>query len=80
MFDNLDPSCKNALGMPMVGVGTDQMSAEQAEESVAEALRAGFRHIDSAEGYRNEEGTGRGIKKGGVRREDIWVTTKVFPR
>jgi 2,5-diketo-D-gluconate reductase A len=63
----------------MVGFGTYQMSDEQAEASVAEALKAGFRHIDSAEGYRNEEGTGRGIQKSGVRREDIWVTTKVFP-
>ncbi|SFB09074.1 MULTISPECIES: aldo/keto reductase [unclassified Bacillus (in: firmicutes)] len=70
---------KNELGMPLVGFGTYQLSAAQAETSVKEALKAGFRHIDAAEGYNNEEGTGRGIKESGVPRSEIFVTSKLFP-
>jgi 2,5-diketo-D-gluconate reductase A len=65
--------------MPLVGFGTYQLSTDQAEFCVHEALKAGFRHIDSAEGYNNEEGTGKGIKAANVSRDDIFVTTKLFP-
>jgi len=70
---------RNAIGMPLVGFGTYQLTNEQAELSVIEALKAGYRHIDSAEGYRNEEGTGKGMKAAGIAREEIFVTTKLFP-
>ncbi|MBS2967797.1 aldo/keto reductase [Metabacillus sp. KIGAM252] len=70
---------RNEIGMPLAGFGTYQLSADQAETSVEEALKKGFRHIDSAEGYNNEEGTGRGIKESGVPRSEIFVTTKLFP-
>jgi len=69
----------NGIGMPLVGFGTYQLSIEQAEFCVHEALKVGFRHIDSAEGYNNEEGTGKGIKAAGVTRDDIFVTTKLYP-
>ncbi|MCP4762175.1 MAG: aldo/keto reductase [archaeon] len=66
-----------------MGFGTYQLSIEQAEFCVCEAIKAGFQHIDSAEGYNNEEGTGKGIKKGlkeaGISRDDIFITTKLFP-
>lgn len=75
----ISQSTRNAIGMPLVGFGTYQLSVEQAEFCVSEALKAGFRHIDSAEGYQNEEGTGKAIKAAGVSREDIFVTTKLFP-
>ena len=69
--------------MPLLGFGTYQMSSEQAEASVVDAITAGFRHIDSAEGYSNEDGTGRGIQKGleqaGLKRDDLFITTKLFP-
>ncbi len=65
--------------MPLVGFGTYQLSTEQAESCVKEALNAGFRHIDSAEGYNNEVGAGKGIKAAGVSRDEIFVTTKLFP-
>ncbi|OXM87035.1 2,5-diketo-D-gluconic acid reductase [Paenibacillus rigui] len=65
--------------MPLVGFGTFQLSIDQAEYGVKEALKTGFRHIDSAEAYNNEEGTGKGIKAAGVSRDDIFVTTKLFP-
>ena len=75
----LSQSTRNGIGMPLAGFGTYQLSIDQAELCVKEALKAGYRHIDSAEGYNNEEGTGRGIKASGVSRDDIFVTTKLFP-
>ena len=75
----ISKSTRNGIGMPLVGFGTYQLSIDQAEFCVKEALKAGFRHIDSAEGYNNEEGTGKGIKAAGVSRDDIFVTTKLFP-
>mmetsp|Transcript_26510 Transcript_26510/g.64610 ORF Transcript_26510/g.64610 Transcript_26510/m.64610 type:complete len:164 (+) Transcript_26510:695-1186(+) len=53
---SLSIESKNALGMPMIGFGTYQMKPDQAEASVMEAIKVGFRHIDSAEGYHNERG------------------------
>ena len=75
----LAKSTHNSIGMPLVGFGTYQLSTDQAEVCVHEALKAGFRHIDSAEGYQNEAGTGKGIKAAGVPRDDFFVTTKLYP-
>ena len=75
----ISKSTRNGIDMPLVGFGTYQISIDQAEFCVKEALKAGFRHIDSAEGYNNEDGTGKGIKAAGVSRDDIFVTTKLFP-
>jgi 2,5-diketo-D-gluconate reductase A len=75
----LSKNSRNCIDMPLVGFGTYQLSSSQAEICVAEALNAGFRHIDSAEGYNNEDGTGKGIKAAGVARDDLFVTTKLFP-
>lgn len=69
----------NSIGIPKLGFGTYQLSTNQAEQSVHEALEAGFRHIDSAEGYDNEEGTGRAIAASIVSRNELFVTTKLFP-
>ncbi|PRX54940.1 aldo/keto reductase family protein [Flagellimonas meridianipacifica] len=76
---DLSSTSRNKINMPLVGFGTYQLSTEEAESSVAEALRAGYRHIDSAEGYNNEKGTGNAIKKSGIAREEIFLTTKLFP-
>jgi 2,5-diketo-D-gluconate reductase A len=75
----ISKSTRNGIDMPLVGFGTYQLSIDQAEFCVNEALKAGFRHIDSAEGYNNEEGTGKGIKAAEVSRDDIFVTSKLFP-
>jgi 2,5-diketo-D-gluconate reductase A len=75
----ISKSTRNGIGMPLVGFGTYQLSIDQAEFCVKEALKTGFRHIDSAEGYNNEEGTGKAIKVAGVPRDEIFVTTKLFP-
>ena len=72
-------SSKNKIGMPLMGFGTYQLSIDQAQFCVKEAIAAGFRHIDSAQAYENEEGTGRGLKASGISRDDLFVTTKLFP-
>lgn len=67
----------NDVKIPVLGLGTWQMTPEEAEESVAFALKNGYIHIDTARTYGNEEGVGRGMKKAGVAREDYFLTTKV---
>jgi diketogulonate reductase-like aldo/keto reductase len=69
----------NGVNMPVIGIGLWQVNDQQeAENAVYEALKAGYRLIDTAEGYLNEEAVGRAIKRSGVPREDIFVTTKVW--
>ncbi len=69
----------NGVKIPIVGFGTWQTpDGEVAEKSVIEALKAGYRHIDTAAAYGNEESVGRGIAKSGIAREDIFVTTKLW--
>ena len=69
----------NGNKMPMAGIGVFMMSPAEAEASVESALRSGVRLIDTANGYMNESGTGRGIKKSGVKREEIFLVTKLWP-
>lgn len=72
----------NGIEMPILGIGTFRLSNEQAENSVYWALRDGYRLIDTARIYGNEEGVGRGIQRaideGFVTREEIFVTTKMW--
>ncbi|MDW4549969.1 aldo/keto reductase [Defluviimonas sp. D31] len=69
--------------IPAVGFGTYLISNEEAVEAVCGAIIAGYRHIDTAAGYRNEEGVGAGLRAGleatGLSRGDIFVTTKLWP-
>ena len=69
----------NGIKMPMAGIGVFMMSPAEAESSVESALKSGVRLIDTANGYMNESGTGRGIKKSGVPREEIFLVTKLWP-
>ena len=69
----------NGIKMPMAGIGVFMMSPAEAEASVETALKSGIRLIDTANGYMNESGTGRGIKKSGVEREEIFLVTKLWP-
>ena len=69
----------NGIEMPMAGIGTFMMSPADAEAAVESALRSGVRLIDTANGYMNESGTGRGIKKSGVAREEIFLVSKLWP-
>lgn len=63
--------------IPAVGLGTWPLDDDAAEEAVAGALERGYRLVDTALNYGNETGTGRGIARSGVPREDVFVTTKV---
>jgi len=69
----------NGVKMPIIGIGLWQVpDAEEAENAVYEALKAGYRLIDTAAGYLNEEAVGRAIKRSGIPREELFVTTKIW--
>ena len=69
----------NGYKMPMAGIGTFMISPADAEVAVESALRDGARLIDTANAYMNESATGRGIKKSGVPREEIFLVSKLWP-
>ena len=64
--------------MPQLGYGVFQVSPDECERSVSDAIQVGYRSIDTAQVYRNEEGVGRAIRKSGIPRSDFFVTTKVW--
>ena len=68
----------NGIEMPMLGIGTFNLSPDQAERSVTAALKDGYRLIDTANAYVNERAVGRAIRKSGVPREELFVTTKLW--
>lgn len=68
----------NGVKMPRLGYGVYQVDPTTCEASVREALEVGYRAIDTAQAYHNEEGVGRAIKGSGLPREDIFLTTKVW--
>ena len=69
----------NGIAMPMVGFGTWQLQGQLAYEATRHALQVGYRHIDTATIYRNEEQVGRAIADSGLERADLFVTTKLPP-
>lgn len=68
----------NGVEMPAVGYGVWQIVPEACERYVSEALAAGYRSIDTAQAYYNEEGVGNALRKSGIPREKLFVTTKVW--
>ncbi|MFF4269315.1 aldo/keto reductase [Streptomyces sp. NPDC001536] len=68
----------NGVEMPQLGFGVWQVPDDEAEQAVSTALEAGYRSIDTAAIYGNEEGTGKAIAAAGLPREDIFVTTKLW--
>src|SRR6476620_2233447 len=68
----------DGVEIPQLGFGVFQIPPEETQEAVEEALAAGYRHIDTAAAYRNEAGVGAAIAASGVRREDVFVTTKLW--
>ena len=68
----------NGIRMPLLGYGVFQVPPQEAERCVADALSAGYRLIDTAQAYANEEGVGAAIAKSGIPREDIFLVTKVW--
>ncbi|MFB5761916.1 aldo/keto reductase [Paenibacillus medicaginis] len=69
----------NGVEMPIIGFGVYQINdAKECEQSVYDAIMAGYRLIDTASGYQNEEAVGRAIKRSGVPREELFITTKLW--
>ncbi len=69
----------NGIKCPVVGIGTFMLTPADAENSVREALKMGYSLVDTANAYVNERACGRGIKDSGLRREDVFVSTKLWP-
>ncbi len=69
----------NGIKMPTLGIGTFLISPPDAYNGVKEALKMGYRHIDTANMYGNERAVGRAIKESGVPREEIFLATKIWP-
>ena len=69
----------NGVEMPDFGIGTFLLSPDEAERSVYEALQCGYRMVDTANAYMNEKAVGRAIRRSGVKREEIFVSTKLWP-
>ena len=69
----------NGMECPEIGIGTYMLSPADAENSVREALKMGYRMVDTANAYANERACGRGIRSSGVDRKDVFVSTKLWP-
>lgn len=68
----------NGVKMPVLGYGVYQIGKSECERCVLDALKVGYRHIDTAQSYFNEEAVGSAIKKSGIPRNEIFLTTKVW--
>lgn len=68
----------NGVKMPILGYGVYQVGPDECERCVADAIEVGYRLIDTAQAYNNEEGVGNAIEKCGVPRSDLFITTKVW--
>ena len=69
----------NGANIPAIGLGTWTLTGEAATRLVADAIRSGYRHVDTATMYDNEEAVGAGLRASGVPRDEIFLTTKVWP-
>lgn len=69
----------NGQEIPAIGIGTFQIQQDDCERSIEAALRSGYRLIDTANVYMNEKAVARGMKKSGVQRDEIFLTTKLWP-
>jgi 2,5-diketo-D-gluconate reductase A len=68
----------NGVEMPILGFGVYQVPPEETERVVGDALEVGYRHIDTAAGYRNEKEVGRALRSSGIARDELFVTTKLW--
>ena len=73
-----DVVLNNGVKMPMLGYGVYQVTPQEAERCVADALSVGYRMVDTAQAYGNEEGVGAAVKKSGLKREDVFLVSKVW--
>jgi diketogulonate reductase-like aldo/keto reductase len=75
-MDNIKLS--NGVKMPQMGYGVYQVTPEECERCVSDALSVGYRMIDTAQAYHNEEGVGRAVKKSGIARDELFIVSKVW--
>ena len=68
----------NGIKMPMIGYGVYQVEPQEAERCVSEALEVGYRMVDTAQAYRNEEGVGAAVSKSGLKREEVFLVSKIW--
>jgi 2,5-diketo-D-gluconate reductase A len=68
----------NGVKMPILGFGVYQVPDDKTEQAVSHALQAGYRHLDTAAAYGNEEAVGRAIVSSGIRRDELFITTKLW--
>jgi 2,5-diketo-D-gluconate reductase A len=68
----------NGVQMPILGFGVFQVPAEETERVVTDALAAGYRHLDTAAAYGNEEAVGKAVKASGIARDELFITTKMW--
>jgi 2,5-diketo-D-gluconate reductase A len=68
----------NGVEMPVLGFGVFQIPPDETEQAVTTALEVGYRQIDTAAAYQNEEGVGRAVRSSGVAREELFITTKLW--
>ena len=69
----------NGIQCPLDGIGTFMLSPAEAENSTREALKMGYRLVDTAAAYQNERAVGRGVRDSGVAREEVFISTKLWP-
>lgn len=70
--------CANGAGIPCIGFGTFGMEGAKLKSLLVHAIRAGFRHIDTAQVYGNEDAVGEGVRASSIPREDVFITTKIW--
>ena len=68
----------NGVKMPQLGYGVYQVSPDEAERCVSDALEVGYRMIDTAQAYANEEGVGNAVKKSGIARDEVFIVSKIW--
>src|SRR5579884_893795 len=73
-----DMKMKSGHKIPQIGFGTWQLSPKEALDAVAAALKLGYRHVDTAKIYGNEQQVGQAIRQSGIPRDEIFVTTKLW--
>lgn len=74
----INVTLSNGVEMPMIGYGVYQVDPAECERCVSDALRVGYRMIDTAQAYHNEEGVGDAIAKSGIPREELFIVTKIW--
>lgn len=74
----MNKKLSNGVEIPNLGLGTWKLAKQDTAETVAKAIEIGYRHIDTAAAYQNETEVGRGIAQSGIRRQDLFITTKLW--